>query len=133
MPIYQLRCDCCDYEYEEILRVDERNDQVCQECFEPMRVVITPHVGFVGAIFDKKIDTFHKQIGRTFESNAEYRQYLKENPGWVPVSKDDKVMRDRRDFHKNGMDRTARALGYNDHEHKVRVSKAERRRKNELK
>lgn len=133
MPIYQLRCQDCEYEFETICRFDERDSCVCEECGGPTDSVITGDHGIpVGAVWDKKITQFSKQIGRSFDTNAEARQYFRENPGWVPISKDDKLMKDRRDFHLNGADATARKSGYRDHEHKMREIKKEKTRKKQL-
>jgi putative FmdB family regulatory protein len=125
MPIYELQCDECGNAEEVICAFEERDGRTC-ECGGNLHNVFTGQVAFVGAIWDKKITAFEKQIGQTFETNEQERRYFKENPGWVPVSKDDSLMQRRRDFHLNGADRTARALGYKDHEEKSRHAKEKR-------
>jgi hypothetical protein len=130
MPMYVMRCEECQNEVEELLTFEESESRIC-ECGDPMRRVILP-VGIVGAMPSKPITVFEKQIGKRFETNAEARAYFKENPGWVALDKSDPIMQSRRDFHRNGMDSTARALGFKDHEHKAETLKKEKKRKQEL-
>ena len=136
MPVYQLRCTECGRETEVSCRISDRNHQACTalyeddepgdsapiECGYPLEVVITPQVAFTGALHSKPID-FSQQLGRKFETNAQWRQWQRDNPGARVISKTDPEYVIRRDDARNAMDRTARRQGFSDHEAKVQSVK----------
>jgi len=79
MPIYDMQCPEGDGYYSDIIcRIDDRHQQKCPECGVFLSIVPAP-VMTVGPLPSKSAYTF-SQIGRKFETNAELRQYRRENP-----------------------------------------------------
>lgn len=91
MPLYDIDCPACGYQEDVVCPPDQRH--TCPECGQAASMVpIMPR--HVGIIWDnKEVST---QLGRTFNSNKEKRDYLRTHPHVQEVSKgssDDKRLR----------------------------------------
>jgi len=82
MPFYDQVCESCGL-LEDVCRgIDERN--ICDQCGGEARVVLAP-VRTVGIVWSNQEHS--SQLGRTFETNAQKRAWLKAHPNVSPVSK----------------------------------------------
>jgi len=126
MPLYDVHCDTHGYFKDIFARLSDIDTLVCKVCGKPVRRVISP-IMMVGYTESKplKLD----QVGRTFTSNDQWRNYLKANPNAQVLSANSKEWRDHHDTVRAKCDRTAKKMGYNDHEHRS----AQRKRERELK
>ena len=122
MPQYTYRCATCEFYEERSVRIAERHDQRCTECECLLEKVITGEVAFLGALWDKKIN-FQSQLGKSFSTNQELRDYEKANPDARVMSKSDPEYRQLYDKARNASDVTAKKLGYRDQDHRVQSVK----------
>jgi putative FmdB family regulatory protein len=129
MPLYDVHCEDHGYFRDIFAKLSEVDTLVCKICGKPVRRVVSP-VMTVGYTESKplKLD----QVGRTFTSNDQWRTYLKANPTAQVLSANSKDWRDHRDTVRSKCDRTAKKMGYNDHEHRVTHGKRERKLKARL-
>ena len=85
MPLFQVLCEACDEVHEIFCRWEVRGQRRCPTCDGHFTPIISG-VKLIGATPSKPID-MQKQLGKTFESNSEYRKYLADNPGVREVDK----------------------------------------------
>lgn len=114
MPIYDMRCPEGDGYYPDIIcSIKMRHQQACPACGEFL-VIVPPPISVVGPMPSKplKID----QIGRSFESNEELRQYKRENPNARFQNKQE--FRKHKDEVRERCERSARRQGFTDLEEK---------------
>lgn len=129
MPAYDFTCDNCLVVGEVFLKLSEYDQpQPCPECGEPMRRVVAA-VATVGPMPSKPLTV--KQIGRSFESNAELRHYLRKHNTEM-WSKDDKAWKDHVDHATEMNERVARRQGFRDAAQFNEFRKKERKRRIEL-
>ena len=128
MPLYDVRCtDGCGKN--EVFVVLQDIDKIfCPECDAPAVRLVSP-VRAIGALFSKPIE--HGQIGKRFETNAEFRQYKKDNPDAKFVQKDSKEWRNHYDAVRNHCDTKAKKQGFNDHEARGKFLKKKRQASND--
>ncbi len=113
MPLYDIRCtgDCGK---SEVFVPLSQIDSIQCACGKPAVRLVSP-VKTIGAVFDKKL-SFGCQTKKSFETNAEYRQYKKDNPNAEFLNKDSKKYRDHYDKVRNHCDSQAKKQGFRDHE-----------------
>lgn len=125
MPTYDLHCSNCDsYVFDHVCRISDKDSVPCA-CGKLMETAILSAPVTIGATFSKPLD-FEKQLGRTFETNAEFRQYMREHPEAEVVSKSDAWYTSMRDRLRNRMDVTSRKKGYRDYDHEQSTLKAKK-------
>ena len=127
MPMYDFKCvgDCGYFEDMFVLLAD-RDDVVCPECAGPLSTVIRA-VPVIGPMPSKPLVV--KQVGRTFESNAEWRKYQADNPGCQIQSADSKSWQDHVDAVRNKVEATSKKMGYRDFKHRSESTKTEKLKK----
>ena len=91
MPLYNVRCEKCG-DSESLCRGEAI---ICNECGGRAEKLDSISFRSVGIIFSNAEES--KQLGRTFTSEAEKRQYLRENSieEIIPGSQKDLIMRDQ--------------------------------------
>ena len=95
MPVYDFKCpDGCGYFHDIYVPLSEHGTTTCPECSAVMTTVIS-EVALVGPMPSKPLVV--EQVGRTFESGAEWRQYQRENPDCEILSSDSTAWRKHRD------------------------------------
>ena len=121
--------DCGNFEEILSLREYEAKGLTCPTCAGEAQTVIYP-VRTVGATSTRPV--VMDQIGQSFESNSEMRNYFKKHPGRQVVDKDSGEWRQMYDDTRNGCDTEAKAQGFRDVRHKQQTQKKERARKRAL-
>lgn len=113
--IFDARCPDCQRE-EELL---EHRGEFCPErC--PCGTAYTAEMRIFGAYAHAPVGVFLtkplevSQIGRTFTSNSEWREYQKQNPDARVVSPGDRYWRDFRDRAREKAETHARRAGFRD-------------------
>ncbi len=127
MPFYEVYCERCGYG-EEYSKIDARNNIKCSECTLNVERLISP-VTTIGIVWDKKVSI--SQIGRTFNSNAEMRQYEKENPGFTFMTRDSPEWRAKRDRSRARVEKLAQRSGFKDWDDMQKKNRAEKKKKTE--
>ena len=112
MPLYDVRCSV-DCGVSEIFAGVNQKDVKCPQCGQSAARIVSP-VQTIGALFSKPLQ--FGQIGKTFETNAEYREYKKQNPNALFVDKNSREWRDHYDTVRNRADKTSKKQGFNDRE-----------------
>ena len=125
MPIYEIHCDECG-PGEEYSKIADRDEIPCPGCGGETQRILSP-VTTVGVVWDKCLEV--PSIGRTFRSNAEVRQYEKENPGFAFMTKDSPEMKKKREISRNRVEKVAKRAGYSDWEEMGRHRRAEKKKK----
>ena len=122
MPVYDFKCpDGCGYFHDIYVPLSDHGTTTCPECAAVMTTVIS-EVALVGPMPSKPLVV--DQVGRTFESGAEWRQYQRENPDCEILSSDSTAWRKHRDKVAEKAEARARKGGYRD-----LADKKERRKK----
>jgi putative FmdB family regulatory protein len=114
MPLYEFACDTCEVCWEDFMAVSERNSVEC-ECGNRARRLVSSGVNVVGAVWDKKISI--GGLDRTFETNSEYRQYMREHPNEQTLSTKDSKWKDMVQASRDKADSNARKWGFRSHKH----------------
>ena len=130
--LYEGKCvdlDCGIFEEILSLREYETKGLTCPTCAGGAKTVIHP-VRTIGATSTRPV--VMNQIGQSFESNSQMRNYFKKHPGRQVIDKDSAEWRSMYDDTRNGCDAEARGQGYRDVRHKQQSLKKERTRKREL-
>lgn len=128
MPLYDFRCNGeCGYFTDMFIPLAKVDNAVCPECHSSITIRIGA-VMTVGPMPSKPLKV--SQIGRTFESASELREYKKQNPGWDMMSADSTSWRKHVDTAREKAEKTAKRRGYRDlaqqHEQR-RAEKAKKR------
>jgi len=127
MPMYDFKCpDGCGYFPDIYVPLAEHGKTACPECGAVMSTVIT-EVALVGPMPSKPLVV--GQVGRSFESGSEWRQYQRDNPDCAIVSSDSNAWRDHRDKAYAKAEAKAKQSGYNSLEHKRRERRKEKAKK----
>jgi putative FmdB family regulatory protein len=112
MPMYDLKCpDGCGYFNDIFVPLSEHGKTKCTECGATLTTVISA-VALVGPMPSKPLVV--KQVGKTFESGAEWRAYQRENPDCEMVSADSLKWRKHRDLVVEKAEARAKKAGYRD-------------------
>lgn len=127
MPVYDFKCpDGCGYYSDIYVPLSEHGTTTCPDCNKVMETVIGPVVT-IGPMPSKPLVV--KQVGRSFESDREWKAYQRDNPDCAIVSADSNAWREHRDTAYAKAEATARKQGYNDLEHKHTTRKKEKAKK----
>lgn len=122
MPIYEHICHECERTEDVYYKMDQRPTITCGECGGAMPRHYTP-VSVVGPTDTKPLVC--KQIGRTFTSNKELNNYLKET-GKEMTSASDKKWEDMADRAHKKADEQSKKMGYADFDDRKQKRKAEK-------
>ena len=122
MPIYEVLCDECGLG-EEYAKIAVRDSIKCSVCGSGVERIISP-VKTIGIVWDKKVSI--SQIGRTFNSNAEMRQYEKDNPGFTFMTRGSPEWRAKRDRSRERVEKLAKRTGYSDWDDMQKKQKAKK-------
>jgi hypothetical protein len=124
MPLYDIECSECGIIEDVICAYEERN--LCPECgVEGKMVPIMPPT--VGIVWSNQEHS--KQLGRTFETNKQKREWMKKHPRVSEVRKGSTEDRDKRQSMANHADTVVKRFGYKN----VRHYQAEAKKKNKKK
>ena len=102
----------------------------CPICDSPVTIIVPP-VLTVGPMESKPID-LTRSVGRKFTSNAEWREYQKQNPNARPVSVTDQSWKDHYNAVRELADRRANKQGYAGFYEKQEQIKKEKKEAGEL-
>ena len=111
MPIYDQNCPECGV-HEVFCRQEERHH--CRKCGEACSRI--PGVRHPQGIIWANAET-SKQLGVTWNTNEEKRQWMKKHPNAVAVEKGSKEDRDFKQSIRAKADKTLKQQGFNDHQH----------------
>ena len=114
MPMYDFKCPAgCGYFHDIFVPLAQHGKTTCPECGALMSTVIS-EVALIGPMPSKPLVV--KQVGKTFESGAEWREYQRKNPDCQIVSADSSEWRNHRDKVAAKADARARKMGFRDFE-----------------
>lgn len=128
MPLYDARCP--EHGKQEVFQLLAHFDDglFCPICDHSMLRIVSP-VSQCGPSEDRPLRI--KQIGKTFTSKSQVREYLKENPGCEMVSASSKPWKDLKHAAREGADDHYRQSGYrdkDDYRKNIRKDMAEEKR-----
>lgn len=127
MPLYDFKCtEGCGYFEDMFVLLADRDKVVCPSCAGPLSTVIRG-VPVIGPMISKPMVV--KQIGRSFESAGEWRDYQRKNPDCQVLSAGSTEWKKHRDSVKEKVEATSRKMGYRDFEHRSAHRKKEKRKK----
>jgi len=128
MPLYDVRCTAGCGKKEVYVPLSEADKIFCPDCTQPAVRLVSP-VRTIGALFSKPIE--YGQIGKSFSTNEEFRQYKRDNPDAKFVEKDSTEWRSHYDEVRNHCDKKAKQQGFRDHEDRGKFIKKQRKAKEE--
>ena len=127
MPLYDVRCTAgCGYFDDVFCPLAALDDLRCSKCNHPVKILMSP-VRTIGPTFSKPLEI--KQIGRTFHSQSEFRQYQRENPDVEILSPSSSKWQKHRDTAREKVEASAKKRGFNDSEDMKRYAKKDQRAK----
>ena len=112
MPLYDINCPDCGLIEDVICSVEERN--TCSECGgdAQMKPIMPISVGIIWS--NAEVST---QLGRTFSTNKEKREWLKAHPKVEPMTKGSREDRDFANSIRDQADKALKNHGYKDRQH----------------
>ena len=125
MPIYEIQCEECG-PGEEYAKIADRDSIPCPTCEGETRRILSP-VKTVGIVWDNRVHV--PQIGRTFQSNSEMRQYEKENPGFAFMTKESPEWQKKRDRSRERVEKHAKRAGFSDWESLQKHGREQKKKK----
>ena len=112
MPFYDFKCpDGCGYFHDIFVPLAEHGSTTCPECASLMLTIIG-EVATIGPMPSKPLVV--GQVGRTFESGSDWREYQRDNPDCEILSSDSSAWRKHRDKAAEKAEARARKGGYRD-------------------
>tara|TARA_R110002020_G_scaffold457273_1_gene674136 strand:- start:47 stop:463 length:417 start_codon:yes stop_codon:yes gene_type:complete len=112
MPFYDFKCpDGCGYFADIFVPLAEHGKTTCPEC-QSLLVTVISEVALVGPMPSKPLVV--KQIGKSFDNGADWRQYQKENPGFEILSAESKAWDNHKTKAREKVEATAKRQGYRD-------------------
>jgi len=124
MPMYDFKCpEGCGYFNDIFVPLSQHGKTTCPECNALMTTVIGD-VALIGPMPSKPLVV--GQVGRTFESGKDWREYQRNNPDCRIVSAGSTEWRKHRDVVAEKADARAKKAGYRDFADK----KARRKKEN---
>ena len=121
MPMYDVKCTAgCGYFEDVFALLADSDDLRCSECNHPVTILISP-VRTIGPTFSKPLEI--KQIGRTFHSQSDFRQYQRENPDVEILSPSSSKWQKHRDMARDKVEASAKKRGFNDSEDMKRYAR----------
>ena len=115
MPFYDIGCNDCEEDFADVYASLE-SEPKCPVCKKEGRIKIHP-VATIGPMPSKPLVV--KQIGREFESRAEFNQYQRENPGFEVLSANSSKWKQHKDLARERVETRAKKMGFRDHEERV--------------
>ena len=112
MPLYDQCCETCGFLEDVHRSVPERN--ICAECGKDARVVLAP-VRTVGIVWSNQEHS--EQLGRTFETNAQKREWLEQHPNTSEVRKGSKEDIEFKESIRERRDVAMKKIGFKGNEH----------------
>jgi len=128
MPLYDIECERCERFIADVFSPLSQTP-ICPFCNARARIVIRP-VLTIGPMPSKPLKM--PQIGREFTSNSQWRDYQKTHPEVKVVDKNDLYYDKFYTRVREKADKTAKKLGYNDHEDRGRQRRKEKTRQAHL-
>tara|TARA_R110002051_G_scaffold129091_1_gene202816 strand:+ start:7798 stop:8190 length:393 start_codon:yes stop_codon:yes gene_type:complete len=109
MPLYDIICPTCGLVEDVICSVEERN--TCPECAgeAQMKPIMPMSVGIIWSNAEVS-----DQLGRTFETNKQKREWLKAHPRVEPMDKGSREDRDFGESIQEKADKAAQRYGFKD-------------------
>lgn len=130
MPLYTFSCDSCGI-FDKLCSYEARDHQTCPYCQSLAKHYFVPaKMMLVGAAPSKPISV--GGANATFDTNHEYRKYLRDNPNVKIVDRGDAEFKRFKDQVDDSANKMAARGGYKDIDHMRRTRAAEARRKKEL-
>ena len=131
MPLYDYRCPTCDAEGETFIPLRDyvREGIICPTCSEKANTVLSP-VRTIGPSGTRPLDM--PQIGRSFTSNGELRNYLDQNPGSQLMHRDSTEWKGHRDYVRGVAEKQAKNEGHMGLDDKRQYLTKTKKRKREL-
>jgi|TARA_R110002012_G_scaffold76891_4_gene194455 putative FmdB family regulatory protein len=124
MPMYDFKCPAgCGYFNDIYVPLAQHGKTTCPECNAKLETVIS-EVALVGPMPSKPLVV--KQVGKSFENGADWREYQRKNPDCEILSADSTAWRKHRDMAAEKAEATARRMGYRDLADKKKRRKKER-------
>jgi putative FmdB family regulatory protein len=128
MPLYDARCS--DHGVHEVFQTlaDFDKGLQCPECDKPMLRIVSP-VAQAGPSDDRPLQI--KQIGKTFTTKTQLKEYLKQNPDCEMVSSSSNSWKNFKSTARESADEYYRVKGYRDKEDyrkNIRKDMAEQKR-----
>ena len=122
MPLYDINCPSCGVVEDVVCSYEERN--TCPDCgSEGSMVPIMPLT--IGIVWSNQEHS--SQLGRTFETNKQKREWLKKHPNVSEVRKGSTEDRNTRQVLAHRADSVAKHHGYKDVNHYKTEAKAKKR------
>tara|TARA_Y100001973_G_C5153384_1_gene309368 strand:+ start:805 stop:1215 length:411 start_codon:yes stop_codon:yes gene_type:complete len=109
MPLYDMDCPKCGHLPEEFSKVADR--ETCPYC--KGKVTLRPTVFHTAGIIWSNQEK-SSQLGKTFETNAQKREWLKQNPNVRQFSKGDAYDREHKEWVADECHKVAQKAGYAD-------------------
>lgn len=110
MPIYDLECEPCQRFLVDVF-FPLSETPTCSYCDAPARVIISP-VRTVGPMPSKPLQL--DQIGRSFTSNSELRDYKQTHPEAIFLNKGDREWDEHYTDVRNRAEKTVKKMGFRD-------------------
>ena len=110
MPIYDLECEPCQRFLVDVF-FPLSETPTCSYCDTPARVIISP-VRTVGPMPSKPLQL--DQIGRSFTSNSELRDYKQTHPEAIFLNKGDREWDEHYTDVRNRAEKTVKKMGFRD-------------------
>ena len=124
MPMYDFKCpEGCGYFHDVYVPLAEHGKTQCTDCGAVLTTMIN-EVALVGPMPSKPLVV--GQIGRTFESEREWKAYQRKNPDCAILSANSKQWRDHRDAAAEKANNKAKKQGYRDLADKQKRRKKDR-------
>lgn len=110
MPIYDLECEPCQRFLVDVF-FPLSETPTCSYCDTPARVIISP-IRTVGPMPSKPLQL--DQIGRSFTSNSELREYKQTHPEAIFLNKGDREWDEHYTDVRNRAEKTVKRMGFRD-------------------
>lgn len=110
MPIYDLECEPCQRFLVDVFFTLSETP-TCSYCDTPARVIISP-IRTVGPMPSKPLQL--NQIGRSFTSNSELREYKQTHPEATFLHKEDREWQEHYTEVRDKAENTVKRMGYRD-------------------
>ena len=112
MPLYDLQClGDCGVQEDVFLNLFEADNPLCPECGSKATLLVAP-VRTVGPMTSKPL--VMNQLGRTFETPAQLREYKKKNPDAHFYQPNDSTWVRYKDRIRENAERKAKKKGFRD-------------------
>ena len=112
MPLYDVRCvSGCGYFNDVFVLLKDADKIICPSCSKPVVRLVRP-VATVGPMPSKPLRV--DQIGRTFESNSELKEYQRQNGDVEILSSTSNKWQQHKDTARTKAEKRAKSQGFRD-------------------